>query len=318
MLRPVRTMEGVGKAMGEPLRYGCTHGSCAPPRVHRMMCGGSSGAAMHAALLAARRLGKGKRCVVLLPDSTRNYMSKLLDDDWLVAHGFETEPVPDRYGYHMGTSVPRGGSSPTVIHDRGNEMDCAQLAWSFMRTLKSPDDKAMESPPARPGTPHPSASTYVPPRLDAAARSAVSGSDMGSSNELACNQLAWAFMKQPSQPKPKATSYVPPWSSSSGLERGNSLDCAQLAWSFMKPRASRKPPAAMHYASPQLKIAEPASLPMPKIDLSALMTTAADDASGQATRLASPYVTAVGGSPCKGKAEAQEPMPPMNLPSSLG
>ena len=36
------------------------------------MCGGSSGAAMHACLLAAKNLGRGKRVVVILPDSTRN------------------------------------------------------------------------------------------------------------------------------------------------------------------------------------------------------------------------------------------------------
>ena len=53
------------------------------------MCGGSSGAAMAAALEAAKSLGKGQRCVVVLPDSSRNYMSKFLDDEWLVAHNIE-------------------------------------------------------------------------------------------------------------------------------------------------------------------------------------------------------------------------------------
>lgn len=42
-----------------------------------MLVGGSSGAAMHAALLAAKPLKKGQRCVVLLPDSIRNYMTKV-------------------------------------------------------------------------------------------------------------------------------------------------------------------------------------------------------------------------------------------------
>ena len=45
-----------------------------------MLVGGSSGAAMHAALLASKRLKKGQRCVVVLPDSIRNYMSKVSRD----------------------------------------------------------------------------------------------------------------------------------------------------------------------------------------------------------------------------------------------
>ena len=36
--------------------------------------GGSCGSAMAAAVQAAQTLGEGQRCVVLLPDSVRNYM----------------------------------------------------------------------------------------------------------------------------------------------------------------------------------------------------------------------------------------------------
>ena len=45
--------------------------------------GGSSGAAMAAALEKARGLGPGQKCVVVLPDSVRNYMTKFLSDTWL-------------------------------------------------------------------------------------------------------------------------------------------------------------------------------------------------------------------------------------------
>lgn len=37
---------------------------------------------MVAALQAAKSLAPGQRCVVLLPDSVRNYMSKFLNDDY--------------------------------------------------------------------------------------------------------------------------------------------------------------------------------------------------------------------------------------------
>jgi len=52
-----------------------------------LMVGGSSGAAMHACLRAASGLGRGQRVVVILPDATRNYMSKFLSDEWMVEKG---------------------------------------------------------------------------------------------------------------------------------------------------------------------------------------------------------------------------------------
>ena len=58
-----------------------------------MLCGGSSGSAMVGVLKAARQLGKGQRCVVLLPDSVRNYMSKFLSDDWMIDNGFTSSKV---------------------------------------------------------------------------------------------------------------------------------------------------------------------------------------------------------------------------------
>ena len=42
---------------------------------------------MHAAVQCARELKQGQRCVVLLPDSVRNYMSKFLSDEWMYENG---------------------------------------------------------------------------------------------------------------------------------------------------------------------------------------------------------------------------------------
>lgn len=47
-----------------------------------LLCGGSSGAALWAALKTAPRLKKNQNCVVILPDGIRNYMSKFLDKKW--------------------------------------------------------------------------------------------------------------------------------------------------------------------------------------------------------------------------------------------
>ncbi|KAJ3302312.1 hypothetical protein HDU76_005541 [Blyttiomyces sp. JEL0837] len=60
-------------------------------REEGLLCGGSCGAAMAAAVKVAKRLGPGKRCVVLLADSIRNYMTKHLNDDWMKSNGFIDE-----------------------------------------------------------------------------------------------------------------------------------------------------------------------------------------------------------------------------------
>lgn len=57
-------------------------------REEGLLCGGSSGSAMTAAMKAARSLPSGANCVVLLPDGVRNYMSKFMDDEWMKANGF--------------------------------------------------------------------------------------------------------------------------------------------------------------------------------------------------------------------------------------
>lgn len=53
------------------------------------MCGGSSGTALAVALKAAKDLKKGQKCVVLLPDGIRNYMSKFVSDNWMEARNFK-------------------------------------------------------------------------------------------------------------------------------------------------------------------------------------------------------------------------------------
>ena len=53
-----------------------------------LLCGGSSGTAVWAATLAAKNLGVGKKCLVILPDSIRNYLTKFVDDNWMRAEGF--------------------------------------------------------------------------------------------------------------------------------------------------------------------------------------------------------------------------------------
>lgn len=57
-------------------------------RQEGLLCGGSSGSAVWAAVEIAKKYGPDKRIVTLLPDSIRNYMTKFLDDGWMRANGF--------------------------------------------------------------------------------------------------------------------------------------------------------------------------------------------------------------------------------------
>jgi len=57
-------------------------------REEGLLCGGSSGANMWAAMQAAKDLKAGQRCVVILPDGVRNYMSKFLNDNWMAERNF--------------------------------------------------------------------------------------------------------------------------------------------------------------------------------------------------------------------------------------
>jgi len=54
-----------------------------------LLCGGSCGSAMVAALKAAKNLTKSQKVLVVLPDSIRNYMTKFPNDSWMIENGFE-------------------------------------------------------------------------------------------------------------------------------------------------------------------------------------------------------------------------------------
>ena len=54
-----------------------------------LMCGGSCGSAMVAALKSASKLEKNQRCLVVLPDGIRNYMTKFPNDQWMKDQGYK-------------------------------------------------------------------------------------------------------------------------------------------------------------------------------------------------------------------------------------
>jgi len=53
-----------------------------------LLIGGSSGGAVWAAIQKATELKKGDKCLVILPDSIRNYITKFVDDEWMLVNEF--------------------------------------------------------------------------------------------------------------------------------------------------------------------------------------------------------------------------------------
>ncbi len=67
-------------------------------REEGILAGGSAGTALAAALKFAQRLAEPREIVVILPDTGRNYLSKLYSDEWMQQNGFWQEraarPIP--------------------------------------------------------------------------------------------------------------------------------------------------------------------------------------------------------------------------------
>src|SRR6201996_9494348 len=63
-------------------------------RQEGLLGGGSAGTTVWAALQVARRLGPDAKILAMLPDSGRSYLSKFLDDNWMLEHGFLERAAP--------------------------------------------------------------------------------------------------------------------------------------------------------------------------------------------------------------------------------
>lgn len=62
-------------------------------REEGLLVGGSSGSVLAGALHAAKSLQPGQRCVLLFPDSIRNYLTKFADDRWMFDFEYYDPPV---------------------------------------------------------------------------------------------------------------------------------------------------------------------------------------------------------------------------------
>ncbi|HEX9123806.1 MAG TPA: cystathionine beta-synthase [Actinomycetota bacterium] len=84
-----------------------------------ILVGGSSGTAVYAALEVARDMDETKTVVVILPDTGRNYLSKLYSDTWLLQYGLLERPEVVRVEEVV---TAKGGDVPALVtvkaHDK--------------------------------------------------------------------------------------------------------------------------------------------------------------------------------------------------------
>jgi len=81
-------------------------------REEGILVGGSSGTAVVAAVEVARELGPDEVVVVILPDTGRNYLSKLYSDAWLLQYGLTERPEVVRVEEVLGG---RHGEVPPLV-----------------------------------------------------------------------------------------------------------------------------------------------------------------------------------------------------------
>jgi cystathionine beta-synthase len=88
-------------------------------RQEGILVGGSGGTAVFAALEVAREMDASTTIVVLLPDTGRNYLSKLYSDSWMLQHGMAERPEVARVEEVL---AAKGGGLPALItvgaHDK--------------------------------------------------------------------------------------------------------------------------------------------------------------------------------------------------------
>ena len=85
-------------------------------REEGLLGGGSAGTTVHAAIQVAKRLGPDAKILAFLPDSGRSYLSKFLDDNWMLEHGFleRTAPTP-QIGELLRSKTVEEGDIPALV-----------------------------------------------------------------------------------------------------------------------------------------------------------------------------------------------------------
>jgi cystathionine beta-synthase len=82
-------------------------------REEGLLVGGSSGSTIAGALVYAKGLDASARVLTVLPDSGRSYLSKFLDDNWMIEHGFLERSAPAPTVRELLRA--KGGETPALL-----------------------------------------------------------------------------------------------------------------------------------------------------------------------------------------------------------
>jgi len=82
-------------------------------REEGLLVGGSSGSTIAGALVYAQGLDASARVLTILPDSGRSYLSKFLDDNWMIEHGFLERSAPAPTVRELLRA--KGGETPALL-----------------------------------------------------------------------------------------------------------------------------------------------------------------------------------------------------------
>jgi len=92
-------------------------------RLEGLLCGGSSGASVAAAVVEAKKLKKGQKCVVVCADSIRNYMTKHLKPSWCIERELIEDFAPEGTKDWWFESILKLDLSGTTLLDFDCETD---------------------------------------------------------------------------------------------------------------------------------------------------------------------------------------------------
>src|SRR5665213_1756596 len=82
-------------------------------REEGLLVGGSSGSTIAGAIIYAQGLDASARVLTILPDSGRSYLSKFLDDNWMIEHGFLERSAPAPTVRELLRA--KGGETPALL-----------------------------------------------------------------------------------------------------------------------------------------------------------------------------------------------------------
>jgi cystathionine beta-synthase len=82
-------------------------------REEGLLVGGSAGSTIWGGLEVAKRLGADAKVLTILPDSGRSYLSKFLDDNWMLEHGFLERSAPAPTVRELLRT--KGGETPQLV-----------------------------------------------------------------------------------------------------------------------------------------------------------------------------------------------------------